>query len=184
MVSLANNIAPMSLARDPLAPAAAAKERRGAPEAFPDAPHHPAALAEGLRPLILKLSRQLRREAQRAGVSSLDAQFLAIVHRLPGIGVSELADLEQMSRPTMSAHVKRLLERGLVRREGEAPTGDRRRVRLSLTPAGEAARLAVKRSRNDWLMARLGALDEGERLRLAAAVEPLARLLAERGPSA
>jgi DNA-binding MarR family transcriptional regulator len=174
----------MSLARDPLAPAAADKEppRPKVPKA---GAHHPAgALAEGLPSSAPTRARQLRRTAERAGVPSLDAPFLAILHRFPGRAVSEVADLPQMSRPTVSARVMRLFARGLRRREGEAPSGDRRRARLSPAPAGEAARLAVRRSRHDGVMARLRALDEGERLRLGAALEPLARLLAERDPSA
>jgi hypothetical protein len=45
------------------------------------------ALADRLRPALLKLSRHLRREAQRAGLSVLDAQLLGIVEARPGCGL-------------------------------------------------------------------------------------------------
>ena len=137
----------------------------------------PADLADSLRPVILKLSRHLRREAQKVGVSALDAQLLGVVKLSPGIGVSELADLEQMSRPAMSAHVKRLEAAGWLLRRCDAPDGDKRRVALALSPSGQQALNAIRRSRNDWLAARLTALTPDERAVVAAGLAPLRRLL-------
>jgi DNA-binding MarR family transcriptional regulator len=56
---------------------------------------------------------------------------------------------------------------------------DRRRVGLSVTRAGAAALDAIRRRRNDWLAARLGALSAEDRQALAAAAEPLRRLAGE-----
>jgi DNA-binding MarR family transcriptional regulator len=136
-----------------------------------------AELADRLRPVMLKLSRHLRREAQKVGVSALDAQLLGIIKKWPGAGVSELADLEQMSRPAMSVHIKRLEAAGWLMREADQPDGDKRRVRLALTPKGAQALNAIRRSRNDWLAARLAMLTSAERDALDVAVEPLARLV-------
>src|SRR5690242_8918763 len=114
-------------------------------------------LADALRPALLKASRALRREAQRAGVSALDAQLLQAVKRTGGIGVSELAEREQMTRASMSGHVKRLEAAGWIVRA--APDDDdRRRVGLSLTAKGAKALEAIRRRRNDWLAARLARL--------------------------
>ena len=140
-----------------------------------------AGLADRLRPVMLKLSRHLRREALKVGVSALDAQLLLTIRKRPGAGVSELAELEQISRPAMSTHVKRLEAAGLVRREEDAPDGDRRRVRLVLSPAGNQALIAIRRSRNDWLEARLARLDAPELQALGAAIDPLARLVEKIG---
>jgi DNA-binding MarR family transcriptional regulator len=140
-----------------------------------------AELADRLRPVMLKLSRHLRREALKVGVSALDAQLLLTIRKRPGSGVSELAELEQMSRPAMSNHVKRLEAAGLVRREEDAPDGDRRRVRLVLSPAGNQALIAIRRSRNDWIEARLARLDARELQALGAAIDPLARLVEKIG---
>src|SRR6516225_11438957 len=90
------------------------------------------ALADALRPALLRASRALRREAQRAGVSALDAQLLGAVKNNAGIGVSALAEREQMTRASMSGHVKRLEKAGWIAR-AEHEADDRRRVGLSLT---------------------------------------------------
>ena len=136
-------------------------------------------LADALRPALLKVSRALRREAQRAGVSALDAQLLGAVKKHAGIGVSELAEREQMTRASMSGHVKRMEAAGWIVRS--APDDDdRRRVGLTLTAKGGKALDAIRRRRNDWLAARLAALSGEERAALAAAAAPLARLAEDR----
>ena len=132
-------------------------------------------LADQLRPIALKLSRQLRRESLAAGIGAQDAQLLGIVRKRPGIGVSELAELEQVSRPSMSAHVKRLEEDGLLAR-GDAE-GDRRRAPLDLTEAGRAALRTIRDSRTHWLEARLQRLTHAERDSLEAALPALERLV-------
>jgi DNA-binding MarR family transcriptional regulator len=136
-------------------------------------------LADALRPALLKVSRALRREAQRAGVSALDAQLLGVVKKHAGIGVSELAEREQMTRASMSGHVKRMEAAGWIARA--APDhDDRRRVGLTLTAKGGKALDAIRRRRNDWLAARLAELTGAERAALAAAAAPLVRLAEDR----
>jgi len=137
----------------------------------------PSLLADRLRPLLLQLSRQLRREAQRSGLSPLDSQILMALKLSPGIGVSELAQTEQMSRPTMSVHLKRLEAAGLIDRDSGGDGRDGRRVRLTLSAAGERRLGAVRRSRTDWLFSRLAMMTPEERKALDASVEPLARLI-------
>lgn len=136
-------------------------------------------LADALRPVLLRVSRALRREAQRAGVSALDAQLLGAVKKHGGIGVSDLADREQMTRASMSGHVKRLEQAGWIARTGAEPE-DRRRFGLVLTAKGGKALDAIRRRRNDWLAARLAQLTPAERAALAAAAGPLARLAEDR----
>jgi len=133
------------------------------------------ALAERLRHPLLKISRRLRQESQKAGVSVQDAILLGLIRKLPGIGVSELADAEQTSRPTMSGHVKRLEAAGWIRRTEDET--DARRSGLVVTPAGERQVEAIKRRRNDWLARRLAKLSEAEREALSAAAGPLMKLL-------
>jgi DNA-binding MarR family transcriptional regulator len=132
-------------------------------------------LAESLRPALLRVSRRLRQEAGKLGLSAQDALLLGAIQKNPGIGVSELADAEQTSRPTMSGHVKRLEAAGwLVRREDAE---DGRRCGLAVTPAGARQIEAIRRRRNDWLAARLAKLSPDERDRLAAAAAPLLKLV-------
>ena len=137
------------------------------------------ALAEALRPGLLRASRQLRREAQRAGISMLDAQLLGTIFKQPGVSGGELAEVEQMSAPSMSAHLKRLEAAGWIEREPPSK-GDRRRVGLRVTAEGEAALGAIRERRNAWLVRRLGALSSKDRRAIAAAAEPLKRLAEDR----
>jgi DNA-binding MarR family transcriptional regulator len=133
-----------------------------------------AALAEALRPALLRVSRRLRQEAQKAGLSAQDALLLGFIRKNPGIGVSALAKAERTSKPTMSAHVKRLEADGFVRRYVDAD--DARRWGLEITPEGERKLAAVRRDRNDWLAARLARLSTDDRESLAAASDALMRL--------
>jgi DNA-binding MarR family transcriptional regulator len=136
----------------------------------------PVALADALRPGLLRVSRRLRLEAQKAGLSQQDVFLLSHIRKHPGVGVSALADAEQTSRPTMSLHVKRLEAAGLIARTEDAE--DARRSGLTVTPAGVRKLDAIRRQRNDWLAARLARLSPAERERLAAAAEPLLKLVA------
>lgn len=134
-------------------------------------------LAAELRPSILRLSRHLRREALRGGSSSVDMQLLGTLREEPGLGVSELADMEQMSRPAMSAHIKRLMQLGYVQREIAKGEVDRRRVGLSVTRSGTQYLKTVSERRADWLADRLSELGAEERSALDKATKSLRLLL-------
>lgn len=137
----------------------------------------PTVLANRLRPVLLHLNRQLRREIHSLGVTGGQVSLLVQIKYRPGIGIRELAALERISVPGMSKFVSRLEEAGLVQR---APVeGDQRRVGLTLTPAGQKVLRSVKSKRTAWLAARLGDLDPEELEAIDAAIEPLAHLLAE-----
>ena len=133
------------------------------------------ALADSLRAPLLRAARRLRQEAQRAGSSALDALILGYIRRRPGVGVSELAQAEQISRPSMSSHIKRLEAAGWIQRFDDQEDG--RRSGLQITPAGEAQLDAVRQRRNDWLADRLARLTPEARAALAAAGPPLLQLL-------
>jgi DNA-binding MarR family transcriptional regulator len=133
------------------------------------------ALAEALRAPILKVSRKLRHEGQKLGLSAQDVLILGYLKRNPGAGVSELADFEQISRPTMSSHIKRLEAAGWLTRADDAEDG--RRQGLSVTPAGARKHEAIQRHRTDWLAARLLRLTPAEREVLMAAAGPLLKLV-------
>src|SRR5690242_10298650 len=134
-------------------------------------------LANRLRPVLLKLNRELRREIHSLGVTGGQVSLLVAIKYSPGIGVRELAAHERISVPGMSKFVARLEAAGLVSR---APVGgDRRRVGLTLTEAGHRVLRSVRSKRTAWLAARLRTLDEGQLEALDNAVEPLAALLEE-----
>ncbi len=137
----------------------------------------PTVLANRLRPVLLQLNRQLRREIHSLGVTGGQVSLLVQINYRPGIGIRELAALERMSVPGMSKFISRLEEAGLVQRA--AVEGDQRRVGLTLTSAGQKVLRSVKSKRTAWLSARLRELDPEELDAIDAAIEPLAHLLAE-----
>jgi DNA-binding MarR family transcriptional regulator len=139
-------------------------------------------VANRLRPVLLKLNRDLRREIHSLGVTGGQVGLLVQIKARPGIGMRELAAVERMSVPGMSKFIHKLEEAGLVQR---APVeGDQRRVGLSLTPAGQKVLRSVKSKRTAWLAARLGRLEPDELEAIDAAIEPLAHLLELREESA
>ena len=114
-------------------------------------------LANRLRPVLLKLNRELRREIHSLGVTGGQVALLVQIKARPEIGMRELAAVERMSVPGMAKFIARLEEAGLVQRAPVA--GDQRRVGLSLTAAGHKVLRSVKSKRTAWLSARLGQLD-------------------------
>ena len=137
--------------------------------------HEPLAVANRLRPALLKLARELRRESHAFGVTGGQVSLLFQIQRHRGIGVRSLAALERISAAAMSGHVDRLERAGLVRRTPDLD--DRRRHGLSVTDEGERVLRSVKSRRTAWLSARLEQLSPDELAALDAAVEPLLSLL-------
>src|SRR5712692_2280290 len=137
----------------------------------------PISVATRLRPVLLKLNRELRREIHSLGVTGGQASLLIQIQKLPGMGVRELATRERMSVPGMSKYLARLESAGLVRRE--ELEDDKRRVGLRLTEEGTRVLQSVKRRRTAWLAERLRGLEPHELDAIDAAVEPLLKLIDE-----
>jgi DNA-binding MarR family transcriptional regulator len=135
------------------------------------------ALADALRPALLQVARELRREARGAGVSPEQVSLLVDVKYAPGIGLRELAARQRVSPPAITKHVDRLERDGLVERTQSQ--ADRRRVGLTLTAEGQRLLRRVRSRRTAWLAQRLGELDENDLTAIEAAVEPLFGLLRE-----
>jgi DNA-binding MarR family transcriptional regulator len=129
-----------------------------------------------LRPVLLRLSRELRKEAQQFGVTGGQATLLAQIERHHRVGLGELAAGEGVSAAAMSKHADRLEAAGLVTR---TPGGDRRRVEIDLTTAGKRTLRRVRSHRTAWLAERLGRLDDADLAAIERALEPLAALLEE-----
>ena len=134
-------------------------------------------LADELRPILLRLARELRREAQSLGITGGQVALLAQIRRNPGITASELADRERMSAPGMSGHIGRLESAGLIERTRAT---DRRRIGLTLTPEGTKILANVRKRRTAWLTDHLQELTDDERETIVAALPALERLLEAR----
>ena len=133
------------------------------------------AIANRLRPVLLKLARELRREIHSIGVTGGQVSLLVQIKQTPGIGIRELAARERISVPGMSKHVARIEAAGLVERQTVG--GDRRRVGLHVTSAGHRVLRSVKSKRTAWLAERLRGLDAAQLEAIDAAIEPLFALL-------
>ena len=133
-------------------------------------------IANRLRPVLLRLGRELRREIHSLGVTGGQVSLLAAIKHHPGITASELADRERVSAPGMSGHLVRLEASCLIER---VRASDRRRIGLYLTTEGEKVLKSVRKKRTAWLAARLDRLEPGERERIEAAIESLEKLIDE-----
>ena len=144
-------------------------------------PSDPLEVANRLRPVLLHLSRPVRRELGTLGVTAGQVSLLAAIHGTPGVGVGELAAREAMSAPAVCGHLDRLEAGGLVARE-RATGGDRRRVGLTVTEAGEEVLRAARTRRTAWLAERLRRVPDDDLELIDRAATALRRLLDEAQP--
>jgi DNA-binding MarR family transcriptional regulator len=134
------------------------------------------AVADRLRPTVLQLARELRRE-KIAGVSPHQVGLMVSIKYAPGVTVGELAAEERVSTAAMSKRVSRLERDGLVARTPSET--DRRQVGLSLTDDGQRTLRRVRSRRTAWLASRLDTLSPEELEAVGAAVTALSHLLAD-----
>jgi DNA-binding MarR family transcriptional regulator len=132
-------------------------------------------LADRLRPVLLRVGRELRREAREVGVSPQQVTLMVAIKYAPGIGVRELAAREKVSAPAMSKHVDRLERDGYVIRTQS--DSDKRRIGLTLTEEGARVLRRVRSRRTAWLATRLRGLTQEQLAAVEAAIDPLAELL-------
>ena len=135
----------------------------------------PLTVANQLRPVLLRLARQLRQETEQLGITSRQVTLLWLIRLNPGLSLRELAAEERISAPALSGYVDRLEKAGLLERVRDEQ--DRRRVGLTLTEEGERLLKRVRARRTTWLADRLKGLDDDELEAIEAAIEPLGRLL-------
>ena len=112
--------------------------------------------ASDFRMAIFRLARRLR--SQRAVDSMSDGQF-AVLAALSNHGphtLSELADRERVSAPSMNRTVNCLEESGYLTRTPDV--ADRRKVNIALTDAGRGVVAETVRRRDSWLEQAFAAL--------------------------
>ena len=132
-------------------------------------------MANRLRPVLMKLARELRREVHPLGVTGGQVALLFQIRRRKGSSAGDLAALEGISPAAMSGYVERLAKAGLVVRVPDER--DRRRQVLALTAEAESVLRKVRSRRTAWLAARLQKLSAEELAAVDAALEPLLALL-------
>jgi DNA-binding MarR family transcriptional regulator len=127
-------------------------------------------VAEHLAPRAALLVRLLVRQVRSREISRTEMEVLSILTEGPR-RITELTELKGIAQPTMTLLVKRLQEKGWVKRDGLPDDG--RVVMVSLTAAGAAAQ---QRFRTQFLQAMrtdLQELSDQELRDLSAATETL-----------
>jgi DNA-binding MarR family transcriptional regulator len=136
----------------------------------------PVTTANRLRPVLLRLARELRREIHSLGVTGGQVSLLAAIKHNPGITATELAERERVSAPGMSGHLVRLEASRLIER---TRAQDRRRIGLFITEEGEKALRSVRKKRTAWLAGRLERLEPEEREAIERSIDALEKLLGD-----
>jgi DNA-binding MarR family transcriptional regulator len=133
----------------------------------------PLELANALRPTVTRLARRLRQQ-DHTGLGPTMTAALASIAKHGGPTHGELAAVEQLAPPTITAVVGKMEKLGLVTRETDIT--DRRVTRIRVTPAGIDQLDGVRNRRTSWLASQLSSLTDDERRRLADAIDVLAKL--------
>ena len=132
-----------------------------------------AELAGRLRLAITRLARQLRQTAD-GDLTPTQASVLATLSASGPLALGELAELERVASPTITKVIGLLHDQGLVAKLTDP--GDRRFVRVSLTPEGDALLERTRARKTAWLARQLHHLTPDELGQLAGATEVLERL--------
>ena len=133
-------------------------------------------LALALGDGVVRLQAVIRRHLARSGASLAAIRTLAALDSHGPRRVTDLAALEQVTQPSMSALVGRLESQQLVTRSADA--ADARSVIVSITEAGRAVLADVVERRNRLLAERLAELPAADRDAVSRALPVLASLVA------
>ena len=133
-------------------------------------------LADELDARLAALYRMLRRRGG-AQMSRTAASVLAILRDTGPRRITELAELEAVTQPTVTTLVGRLERDGFVQRAPDPD--DARAVRVHLTESGLERLEAMHAARTAVLEARLATFTADERAALAAALPVLRKLTQE-----
>lgn len=138
------------------------------------------AVAASLRMSIARLARLLRQQDQSGMSPALNTAMVSVWKHGP-LTLGRLAQLEQVTPPTVSKLVDKLEQRGFVARTTDP--ADRRVCRVAITPTGVAQVDDIRSRRTEWLSARLRELPVDDVTRLHDVIEVLEHLVAAPEPS-
>jgi DNA-binding MarR family transcriptional regulator len=136
----------------------------------------PAEVAGNLRVALMRTVRRLKRETDGEHSVSVVAALASVNSRGP-LTLSELAEAEGVSRPSMTVLAASLLERDLVARELDSSDG--RLVRVRITETGQRVLKRSRTRRTAYLAKRLQSLSAEELQTLDQASAILLRLVKE-----
>ncbi|HEY3529873.1 MAG TPA: MarR family transcriptional regulator [Nocardioides sp.] len=135
-------------------------------------------LAGEVRTEVNRLAYHLRKPATRSGITPTRLTALSALTRYPdGVRQGDLAELMNISAPSMTRLVDLLEEAGWVERRRDP--ADQRCLLLALSPVGRKTLDTLRDESATVLGEELAQLSDDERAALAAAV-PVLRKLADR----
>jgi len=117
-------------------------------------------ILNSLRQIVRSLRISSRNAEQRVGLSGAQLFVLQCLSRHSPCSVNELAATTATDQSSVSVVVSRLFARGLVARQSSVL--DRRRVELSLTPAGRRLLTTAPEAAQDRLLSALSKLPQPE----------------------
>jgi DNA-binding MarR family transcriptional regulator len=133
-------------------------------------------IAEELPARAALLVRLLVKQVRSRETSRTEMEVLTILREGPR-SITELTELEGIAQPTMTLLVKRLEDRGWVRREGLPDDG--RVVMISLSEAGHAAQQRLRAQFLQAMRTDLEELSHPQLRALAAATQTLSSFVDE-----
>lgn len=133
-------------------------------------------VAHELGQAVSRIQSVVRRHLAHEGISLAGARTLSTLDREGPHRLTDLAILEQVAQPSMSALVARLEAQGLVERRPDP--GDGRLVIVSITDHGRALVRGILDRRTELIARRLGELNADERAAIERALPALNALLA------
>ena len=134
-------------------------------------------LPDRLRQAVTRLARRLRQQSE-APISPTQSAALATIERRGPLTLGELAQLEHVQPPTITAAITRLEDQGLVERHPDAE--DRRVARVQITRAGRRLLTETRSLKRAYLEQRVDELPARDQATLERATAILERLLEDR----
>lgn len=139
------------------------------------------ALAQAVLEIVPLVMRTIAADLRRSDHLEVDSHFWLLMRMAEAPhSLSELAERHAVSLPTMSNSITALEERGWVQRQRSSE--DRRRVVISITPAGKAVLADTRQHTEDAVAAVLADIPEADRQQLAAGLAVLRAAFARTAP--
>lgn len=135
-------------------------------------------ILRSIRRILRKVSEHSRRLSRQSGLTVPQLLCLRAIGEIDGnqeATVASISQAVQLSPPTVSRILDRLEDAGYIVRERRS--GDRRKVCLSLTPAGEELIQRQPAPLHEEFLARLASLQHDERALLRRSLEQIVELM-------
>jgi DNA-binding MarR family transcriptional regulator len=111
-----------------------------------------------LRVALTRVARRIDRQISGAGLTRTELSILAAVSRFEQVGLTELAEYEDVNPTMLSRIVGKLTEQGLLRRLPDP--SDRRASRVELTAKGQRLQQSLRDQRSKLFAERLRELPD------------------------